>query len=668
METGMNKYDSILVANRGEIAARIIRTAGGLGFRTIAVYSEADANSPHVKAADDAVLIGPAPVAESYLDIEKILAAAKESGAEAIHPGYGFLSENAEFARACENAGLVFIGPPPEAIEVMGNKAEAKRRMIKAGVPCVPGYEGEDQDEAVFIKAADEIGYPVMVKAAAGGGGRGMRLVTDKADLPTALELARSESENAFGSGELILEKAIGRPRHVEVQVFADHHGEVVHFGERDCSVQRRHQKVIEEAPCPVLSEELRETMGAAAVEAARSIGYRGAGTVEFLLDDGGEFYFLEMNTRLQVEHPVTELVTGFDLVGLQIAVSQGEHLDLEQEDIEMIGHAIEVRLYAEDPAEGFMPSTGTIDQWSIPSGEGVRIDAGVDSGVEVSPFYDAMVAKVMAWGETRDVARRRLLDALEATVLFGPRTNRDFLMNALSNKTFAEGGATTAFIAEEFPDSELANTELPMDFLAATAVVHYEAQCAGLQATVRSTSERLRNWSSSGNLATSYRYGARGAEYELTVRPEGSDSYSVSQGDSTAKVVITGREPGVSQLAVDGRRSRVRSLMMGAGTIHVSIGARSATLVDLLAAGTKPGEAEGQGTVRAPMHGVLLELHAEAGQAVAKGDRLAVLEAMKMQHEITAEIDGTVGEVFATAGEQIAADELILEIEAAEA
>ncbi|MBT7759614.1 MAG: ATP-grasp domain-containing protein, partial [Rhodospirillaceae bacterium] len=383
----MRTFESILVANRGEIAVRVMSTAQSLGYRAIAVYSEADAQAPHVQMADDAVLIGPAPVGESYLDMARILKAAKASGAQAIHPGYGFLAENASFAQACEDAGLVFIGPGVEAIDLMGNKAAAKRRMIDADVPCVPGYEGDDQSDEAMIREANNIGFPLMVKAAAGGGGRGMRLVEQSGDVADALAAARSEALNAFGSDELILERAIIRPRHVEVQVFADSHGNVIHLGERDCSVQRRHQKVVEEAPCPVMTPDLRARMGAAAVEAARSIAYRGAGTVEFLLDGNGEFYFLEMNTRLQVEHPVTELITGLDLVALQIQVAEGRELGLNQDDITLNGHAIEVRLYAEDPAQDFLPVTGAIDLWRPALGEGVRIDAGIATGLEVSPF-----------------------------------------------------------------------------------------------------------------------------------------------------------------------------------------------------------------------------------------------------------------------------------------
>ncbi len=401
MESLVNKhFDSVLVANRGEIALRVMRSARQLGFRTIAVYSEPDADAPHVRLADEAVLIGAAPAGESYLNAEKILAAARSTGAQAIHPGYGFLSENAAFARACEEAGLVFIGPGPEAIETMGNKAAAKRLMLEAGVPCIPGYQSHEQPDAALIAAAREIGFPLMVKAVAGGGGRGMRLVAAMEELPAALASARSEAENAFGSGELILERAVLRPRHVEIQVFGDQQGNVIHLGERDCSVQRRHQKVVEESPCPVMTTELREAMGQAAVNAARSIDYVGAGTVEFLLDADNNFYFLEMNTRLQVEHPVTEMVTGQDLVALQFHVARGCELPLSQADVVLSGHAIEVRLYAEDTGNDFLPATGTAQVWRPPSGEGVRVDHGLRQGQDISPFYDPLIAKIIACGD----------------------------------------------------------------------------------------------------------------------------------------------------------------------------------------------------------------------------------------------------------------------------
>ena len=467
----MTRFTSILVANRGEIACRVIRTARAQGYHTVAVYSDADARAPHVQMADAAVHIGPSPVNESYLVQDTIIAAARSSGAEAIHPGYGFLSENADFARACEASGLVFIGPSPDAIHLMGNKAEAKRRMIAAGVPCVPGYEGEDQSDATLLREGARIGLPLMVKAAAGGGGRGMRLVHKADELANAIKLARAEASSAFGNGDLILEKAIIRPRHVEVQVFGDSHGTIVHMGERDCSVQRRHQKVMEEAPCPVMTDALRDVMGTAAVAAARSIDYCGAGTVEFLLDQSGTFYFLEMNTRLQVEHPVTELITGLDLVALQLQVAQGEPLGLTQNDVTLIGHAIEVRLYTEDPTQDFLPMSGPVDLWSPPHGSGIRVDSGICSGQDISPFYDPMVAKIIASGPTREIARLRLIEALHETVLFGTRHNRDFLVACLEKKCFVDGQATTAFIAEEFAAGEIAD-DLPRFTDSAVAAV----------------------------------------------------------------------------------------------------------------------------------------------------------------------------------------------------
>ncbi len=446
-------FSKVLVANRGEIAWRVMRTARAMGYRTVAVYSDADKDAPHVAFADEAVRIGPPPVGESYLSIDRILEAAHKSGADAIHPGYGFLSENEAFAAACEKAGLTFIGPPPAAIAAMGNKAAAKRRMIDAGVPCVPGYQGADQSDANLEAEARKIGLPVMVKAAAGGGGRGMRLVEHDGDLLEAIRTARTEAESAFGSGELILEKAVVDARHVEIQVFADAHGNVIHLGERDCSVQRRHQKVIEEAPSPAVDAALRDRMGAAAVAAARTIGYRGAGTVEFLLGADGAFYFLEMNTRLQVEHPVTEAITGLDLVEWQLRVARGEQLPLTQEQVTFSGHAIEVRLYAEDAYGGFLPQTGRIDVWRPATGPGVRIDHGMKDGLAISPYYDPMIAKVIAHGATREEARVRLVRALAETVVLGPTTNRHFLIRLLEHPDFAAGEATTAFLVKhQFP------------------------------------------------------------------------------------------------------------------------------------------------------------------------------------------------------------------------
>ncbi len=447
----LTPFRKILIANRGEIALRVMRTAKRLGYETVAVYSTADADARHVREADQAVWIGESQPSQSYLRIDALVEAAKASGADAVHPGYGFLAENAEFAKACGAAGLVFIGPSPEAIHAMGNKAGAKDIMQKAGVPCVPGYQGEDQSDATMLTAAKRIGFPVMIKAVAGGGGRGMRLVPNEAAFPDALRAARSEAQNAFGDPTVILERAIVQPRHIEIQVFGDRHGSAIHLGERDCSVQRRHQKLIEEAPSPAVSPELRARMGATAVAAVKAIQYEGAGTLEFLLDAAGNYYFMEMNTRLQVEHPVTEAITGLDLVELQLRVAGGEPLPLKQEDVSFSGHAIEVRLCAEDAAHGFMPQSGRMLRWSAPSE--LRVEDALESGSEIPPFYDSMIAKIISHGTTRDEARRKLATGLAQMTALGVTTNQSFLARCLDHPAFAAGQATTAFIDEHSAD-----------------------------------------------------------------------------------------------------------------------------------------------------------------------------------------------------------------------
>jgi len=656
------RIGTLLVANRGEIALRVMRTARAQGIHTVAVYSEADANAPHVHFADDAVCIGPAPVAESYLNAGAIVQAALDKGADAIHPGYGFLSENAAFARAVAEAGLVFVGPPPSAIEVMGDKARAKRRMIEAGVPCVPGYEDEDQSEDRLVAAAVDIGYPIMVKAAAGGGGRGMRLVGQAADLPGAIKLARSEAQNAFGSGDLILEKAIVRPRHVEIQVFADQHGNVLHLGERDCSVQRRHQKVVEEAPCPVMTPELRAAMGEAAVEAARAVSYCGAGTVEFLLDEAGRFYFLEMNTRLQVEHPVTELITGLDLVALQLAVAEGRPLGLEQSDVHLTGHAIEVRLYAEDPAQDFLPATGPIHLWRPAAS--LRVDAGIASGGEVSPFYDSMVAKLIAHGETRDAARRKLIEGLGQTALFGTATNRDFLIDVLSQPAFAEGAATTAFIDEVYGDAGWQPAPLsPAAFAAAGLVEHALGQRLALLENGNISPELL-DWSSARDLETALRYELAEETHRVSVHAFGGGAYQVMVDEVEFPAEILSLDEDHALLALNDRHVGVHFWRHPGGRVHVALPERSFDLIESAALAAAGEEAGGDGVVVAPMHGQLLEILVAEGDRVQRGDKLAVLEAMKMQHEILATVNGTVSAVLVTAGTQIAADARILEIE----
>ena len=663
----MNNFNSILIANRGEIACRVIRTAKKLGYRTVAVYSDADAGAPHVKLADDAVRIGSGPVGESYLVPELILQAAASSGAESIHPGYGFLSENAAFAEAVESAGLVFIGPTREAIDVMGNKAESKRRMIEAGVPCVPGYEGHDQSDKTLIAEGLKIDLPLMVKAAAGGGGRGMRLVHDQADLANAIKLARAEAEGAFGSGELILEKAIIEPRHVEIQVFADTFGNTVHLGERDCSVQRRHQKVIEEAPCPIMTPELREKMGQSAIDAAKSVNYRGAGTVEFLLDDSGFFYFLEMNTRLQVEHPVTELITGLDLVALQISVAQGDSLDLSQADISLEGHAIEVRLYTEDPSQDFLPASGPVDLWAPASGVGVRIDDGISTGQAISPFYDPMVAKVIGYGPTREAARLRLIGALKETVLFGTPSNKDFLIQCLEKQSFIDGAATTAFIGEEFSaaDLDVAPVSFSDSVVAATLDLWLENK-AHFQRSLLVSCE-LKNWTIASAMVSRKQYQFGDITHDLSISPINSSADTYYVTDTAAKqsavIQVISMQDNKAVVLFDGVKLVAQFMQRQRGQMYCSIQGRGAFFKDLIILDGVVDDAEGGGRVIAPMHGLLLEVMVSPGDKVVKGQTLAVLEAMKMHYEILAEVDGTVEEVSAVAGSQVAVDDVLIEI-----
>ena len=652
----MTKINTLLIANRGEIACRVMRTAKEQGIKTVAVYSDADELAPHVKMADDAVRIGPPPVNESYLVIDNIVQAAKDTGADAIHPGYGFLSENAAFSQACADAGIIFVGPPERAIDVMGDKARSKRAMIEAGVPCVPGYQDDDQSDDTLIAEAAKIGVPLMVKAAAGGGGRGMRLVHDLKEVPNAIKLARSEAENAFGNGELILEKAIIKPRHVELQVFADSHGNCIHLGERDCSVQRRHQKVIEEAPCPVMTPELREQMGKAAVDAAKAVDYVGAGTVEFLLDQSGGFYFLEMNTRLQVEHPVTEEITGLDLVALQLKVASGDFLGIEQSDVTLSGHAMEVRLYAEDPADDFLPSTGHIDLWK-PSGLS-RVDSGVETGGEVSPFYDSMVAKIITHGATRDEARRRMIAALGETAFFGPKNNRDFLIDALDKQDFVDGEATTAFIAENYGEGGVDLGEHDFSTYAIAAVLQHKLQQQSAHHLALNVNPEMLDWSNSGSLETVVQYDENAT---IHVHVDGPQQYTVTDEDLESSVQLLSLKPDIAKLNVDGHNIIV-NYHEHHRTLHLALPKRSLAVTDQTGLSAME-DTGGGGTVVAPMHGQLLEILVAEGASVSKGDKLAVLEAMKMQHEILAEIDGTVETVAASAGTQIAADDLIMEI-----
>ena len=663
----MTAIQTVLVANRGEIAVRVMRTAKAMGLKPVAVYSDADADALHVRTADLAVPLGGNTPAESYLVGEAILEAARTTGADAIHPGYGFLSENTGFAAACAEAGVIFIGPPAQAVEVMGDKALAKRAMLEAKVPCIPGYQGEDQSDETLCREAEAMGMPVMIKAAAGGGGRGMRRVADPEQLMQSIALARSEAEGAFGNGDLILERLVEGARHVEVQVFADTHGNVIHLGERDCSLQRRHQKVVEESPCPVMTPELRAAMGKAAVDAAKSIDYRGAGTVEFLLDVDGSFYFLEMNTRLQVEHPVTEEVTGLDLVALQIKVAEGETLGMSQEDVTLSGHSIEVRLYAEDPTKGFLPSTGTVACFEQVARDGVRYDTGIRGGQEISPFYDPMIAKLITTGPTREAARKLMVEALTDTALFGPKTNRDFLIACLEKQDFISGDFSTAFIAENFSDEELAAPQADTMAAAILAVRHFICDHTKARAKAMSVPQGLINFTSDEALRTPYKLAIGDEEISVSVRSKSPTHYAVHIGEEIVELTVKAHDGTHMVLNSDGKQFVSQAFLDGE-TLYATIDGKSFTCSNLLMRNAAGDEAGDGSKVTAPMHGKVIELFVSKGDAIAVGDRLAIIEAMKMQHEILASVDGTVEEVLVAADAQVAAEDLLIAIDTGEA
>ena len=659
----MKSIETVLVANRGEIAVRVMGTAKAMGLKTVAVYSDADSGARHVRTADLAKPLGGNTAAESYLNGEAILAAAKATGADAIHPGYGFLSENTDFAAACADAGVIFIGPPAKAVQVMGDKALAKRAMLEAQVPCIPGYQGEDQSDQTLCREAEAMGMPVMIKAAAGGGGRGMRRVADPGDLQQAIALARAEAEGAFGNGDLILERLVEGARHVEVQVFADTHGNVIHLGERDCSLQRRHQKVVEESPCPVMTPELRQAMGQAAVEAARAVNYVGAGTVEFLLDPSGEFYFLEMNTRLQVEHPVTECVTGFDLVQWQIRVAQGEPLPAQQEDIDLFGHAIEVRLCAEDPAAGFLPSAGPVSLFAVPEGEDVRVDSGIETGDAISPFYDSMVAKVIAWGETRETARLRLRAALQGTTLTGVTHNRAFLLELLDSPVFVDGEATTDYVDSHYPEGFAPNTN---DSATLAAGIALQQALAAEQhfASALSVSEELRGWVSTGRVTRHHHYDLGQDRVSASIAAEAPGHYAVEVLEASHTVVVQAMGEGRASLVVDGQRRVLGYHAADHATLDIASDRAELTLVNTDLVPPESQEDAQGGKVVAPMHGQLVSVLVEPDQSVDKDQRLAVFEAMKMQHEILAPVAGVVTDLRGQVGQQMAAGDVMMVIE----
>jgi geranyl-CoA carboxylase alpha subunit len=629
-------FHTLLVANRGEIACRVLRTANALGYRTVAVFSEADSDAPHVAMADEAVGIGPAAVSQSYLDAERILDAARRTGADAIHPGYGFLSENADFARACADAGIVFVGPTGDSIGAMGDKAEAKSAMRAHDVPVVPGVDDGDPTDDELIEAASDVGFPLLVKAAAGGGGRGMRRVDSPDQLADAIASARAEATAAFGSGRLLLERLVEDARHVEIQILGDSHGNVVHLFERDCSVQRRHQKVVEEAPSPAVTPEIRAAMGEAACRAAAAVDYCGAGTVEFLLGADGEFYFLEMNTRLQVEHPVTEAITGLDLVELQLRVASGEPLPFTQDELEFSGHAIEVRLYAEDPSDSYLPQTGTVHAFEYP--DDIRVDHGIVDGIAITPHYDPMIAKLIASGPTRDIARRKLLRALEQTAAFGIRNNLAFLRRILANEVFAAGGATTHFLSEH----DLSEPGERDPETHAVAVVSWFAAHGG---------SGLRIAHGGGQPVS---LAIDGDRVDATVDPR---ARTVSIGDTQHTYEVRG-----SRVRIDGVERSVTSRTAGE-TLFV---AHRGDVVEVARFNPAPKveDVAGDGNVRAPSAAQVLDIRVAQGDAVAAGDPVCVVEAMKLETTLRADVAGTVAEIRASVGDSVAAKTVLVVIE----
>ncbi len=652
---GVSMIKKILIANRGEIACRVIRTARELGIETVAVFSDADRNAMHVELADQAVHIGAAPVGESYLLGDRIIDAAKRTGADAIHPGYGFLSENPDFVDAVAKAGLIFIGPSADAIRAMGLKDKAKAMMEKAGVPVVPGYHGDEQDADFLAKQADKIGYPVLIKARAGGGGKGMRLVEKPDDFADALASAQREAQSSFGDPACLIEKFIQNPRHIEMQVMGDAHGNVIHLFERDCSMQRRHQKVIEEAPAPDMPDDVRQAMGAAAVAAAKAVNYQGAGTVEFIVDGSGPlrpdgFWFMEMNTRLQVEHPVTEEITGFDLVAMQIAVAEGETLPVTQDQITATGHAFEVRLYAEDPSNGFLPATGTLDILDFPTADnGVRVDTAVRQGDVISPHYDPMIAKLIVTGPNRNAALLKMSKALEELVVHGCVTNRAFLSALVIDADFAAGRVDTGLI-----DRKGADLTVRPDPTAHTLAL--AALAAVRPADAEDPFANFRLWGAARQAVTF----EGDPNISIFVETTASETkVTTPLGDVTFSAVLqNGPELWVEENAV---KSRAIVHKTGHGVLVQTAGHDRFFKFFDPSASASSGKA---GALTAPMPGNVIAVVAKAGDSVSEGDRLLVMEAMKMEHAITAAQDGVIAEMLVSQGDQVEQGALLVRMQ----
>ena len=649
----MNSIKKILIANRGEIALRIMRTCRSLGVQTVAVYSDADADSPHVQAADETVCIGPAPSTESYLVIEKLISAAKTTKADAIHPGYGFLAENARFARACAEAGVIFIGPNPDVIEKMGSKKISKEIVANAGVPVIPGYTLEDTD----------MRFPVLLKASAGGGGKGMRIVREASELTDAIAAAKREALNAFGDDTLLIERYVDQPRHIEVQVLGDHHGNLVHVFERECSIQRRHQKIIEESPSPALSPELREKICEAGVTVASAIGYQSAGTVEFVYSPSGEFFFLEVNTRLQVEHPVTEFVSGLDLVAEQIRVAEGTALPFAQKDLEQRGSAIEVRIYAEDPNQNFLPVTGRLSDWHLPEIENVRLDSGVESGSEVSIHYDPMLAKLIVYSETRQESLRKMSYALEHFSIGGLTTNRGLLLAIMEDEQFQAGEFDTHFLDQNLSRLMASPISSQLRSASAIAVALSNERHRHAQQALGSIPSGFRNNAFVGQ-GVDYECAGESFSFSYSHRRDGTyliedneESYSVSHVKWSA--------PYVSYVDQDGVGRRFRVVNQGKSYhCHSNLGAVE---INLQPRFPEKVIEEVPGACIAPMPGKVISIRAEQGQSVTQGEALLILEAMKMEHAVSAPADGVVEQVLVKEGDQVDALALLAVVTAKE-
>ncbi|MVA42051.1 acetyl/propionyl/methylcrotonyl-CoA carboxylase subunit alpha [Agrobacterium vitis] len=650
-------FQKILIANRGEIACRIIRTARRMGIATVAVYSQADAGARHVRLADEAILIGPAPARESYLVAENILAAARRTGAEAIHPGYGFLSENEEFAEACAASGIAFIGPPAAAIRAMGSKSAAKELMGKAGVPLVPGYHGTDNDPARLRQEADHIGYPVLIKASAGGGGKGMRRVDRADDFADALASCQREARNAFGDDHVLIEKYILKPRHIEIQVFADSSGNCIHLYERDCSVQRRHQKVLEEAPAPGMTAERRAAMGAAAVTAAKAVGYVGAGTVEFIVNSDGSFYFMEMNTRLQVEHPVTEMVTGLDLVEWQLRVAAGHPLPLRQEDVPLMGHAIEARIYAEDADAGFLPSIGTLQHLGLPQQNAhVRIDSAVDAGDAISPHYDPMIAKLIVYGANRKEALNRMSEALGAIQIVGLTANIGFLHRLIKTPSFAEADLDTGLIERE-QERLFALSPVPAGVWYLAAL---EELLRDVPAKPASPWALTDGWRLTGRAERRIALCCKGETVTVTAVFSGEGWSLALSGTDEPSTFAQGRAsqngPATALDVRIGERRYDAAIMIDGNHRHVFYTGQTFVVERLPDLQRATDTNSGGGGLRAPMPGAIIALLAEPGASLKTGEPLLVMEAMKMEHTIVAPSDGTLASFHFAVGDQVVA------------